>query len=328
MAHNLSTFNGRAAMMFAGAKPWHGLGVEVPDAVTAEEAIQHAGLDWEVQSQPVYFSADARPAEQYQALVRADTRRLLSIQSDGYKIIQNREAFRFFDSVVGSKDAKYVTAGALGAGERIWMLAEVSRCPIMIAGQDEVKPFILLSTSHDGTAALRMLFTPVRVVCQNTLNAALGKGAGGVSIRHTANAMGRVDEARRALGIALKYYDTFEQEVQTLASKQIGRAGLRQYFETLVPDNEKADSNTRTQNIRGRMEYLFEYGKGQQIPGVRGSLWAAYNAVTEYVDHDRTTRGATQQERASNRLESIWLGSGARMKEEAFELALTTAAKN
>jgi len=324
MAHNLSTTGDRASMMYVGERPWHGLGTRLDGPATAREAITAAGLDWRVVERPVYddYGNSFRGIDGYKALIREDSTVALSIVGEKYTPIQNTEAFGFFDAVVGGGQAIYHTAGAIGRGERVWILAQIPGDLRVGKTDDLIEKFLLLHTSHDGTASLRMGYTPVRVVCQNTLTQALGGLGRDISIRHTENALTRVGEAQKALGFAVRYYDDLAAVVNRLAGVQIGQHELSKYFTTLVPDNEKSENKSRTQNIRATLETKFISGRGQQMAGVRGTWWAAYNAVSEYTDHERSTRGDTDSERASNRLSSIWWGSAAALKGRAFDLAM------
>lgn len=313
-------------MMYAGARPWHGLGTAVDGEQTAESAIVKAGLAWTVSKRSVFVNLERaqstyRPIDAKRAIVRDDTGTVFNVMGEGYTPVQNREAFAFFDSIVGEGQAIYHTAGSLGLGEKVWILAKLPG-DIVVNDGDRTEKFLLLSNSHDGTQALRMFFTPIRVVCQNTLNLAQsGRGKGeGISIRHTVGATLAVQEARRALGIAVKFYDGLGNVVSALAHSKASRDAVSAYFKTLVPDNVEAEKTSRTVNIRATMFHNFEHGKGNN----GATWWDAVNAVTEYVDHDRSTRG-NGLEKVSNRLESQWFGSGARIKADAWNLALDLA---
>ena len=334
MAHNLmDKADGTGKAMFfvrRDGTPWHKLGKGVEDALTAEEAIKEAGLDFDVTKSPVYTGGTL--IEGYSAVNRVDADgkvTTLSIMGSDYFAESPRKAFGFFDAVVKSGEAKFTTAGAIGRGERIWIQAEVQRCDIRVEGTDDItKPYLLLADSYNGANARRMFFTPKRTVCENTLNANLYENRGqGITIRHTKNAAAEIDEARRNLGIALKFYDGFQKAVNQLARKQVNAAGLKSYLETLVPtpkakDGSEKEKGTRVEKVRDQITELFRKGRGNDMKGVKGSFWALYNGVTEYVDYYRGTRGEDEAARESNRLESVWFGSGARMKEEAFDLAL------
>ncbi len=338
MAHNLMTRRDGSkekAMFFVrkDGTPWHGLGRGVEKALTAEEAIIAAGLDFEIEKTNVETLGQI--IKGYAAINRVDKngrRETLSIMGEDYFAESPRKCFGFFDGVVQSGEAKFVTAGAIGRGERIWIQAEVAKCDIRVEGTDDItKPYLLLSDSYNGANARRMLFTPTRVVCQNTLNAALREGSGeGISIRHTKNAEDAIQEARRNLGIALKYFDSFRVHVNVLAKKQVTQAALKSYLSTLVPatkfeDGKEQLDGTRVEQTRNQITELFEKGKGNDALKIKGSFWALYNGVTEYVDYYRGTRGKDAAEQESNRLESVWFGSGAKMKVKAFDLALAGA---
>lgn len=327
MPDNISqTADGQDCIMYVGETPWHKKGKKLDAPATAEQAIVAAGQNWQVDTLPFEYKLPSGvhlPSNERRVVVRGDTHAVLGVVTDRYKPIQNREAFGFFDTVVGSGQAIYHTAGALGAGERIWMLAKLPQDIVVGATDQKIQRYMLLTNTHDGTAALRMFFTPVCVVCQNTLNVALSGGVQkGVYIRHAGDLPSKVNAAQQALGLAVRYYDDLGGLVNRLASVQINSQQLKSYFETLMPDNPNTQRHTRTANIRTELVKKFETGMGNQMPGVRGTWWAAVNAVTEFADHTRTTRGRTEEERTDNRLYSIWFGSGAHLKGEAWELAL------
>lgn len=328
MAANLAkTVDGKVMMAWYGEKPWHGQGTELPAVGTAEEMMKAAHLDWTVEEEPVFLGNGSRIAG-YKTMLRSDSREVLSIMSSKYEPIQNAKAFGFFDTVVGAGEAIYHTAGALGVGERVWLMAKLPKNIRVGKTDDVVEQHLLLVNSHDGSSALRMFYTPVRVVCQNTLTMALGRAKGGISIRHSASATLRVAEAQRALGLAVKFYDSVGQFINRLSEIQCNKAMLAEYLKSIFPDNLKAEHNTRTENIRAEASRLFSEGRGNDLPGIKGSLWAAYNGVTEYVDYYRATRGTTEASRANNRLNSIWFGSGANIKQAAYESALQLAGIN
>jgi len=316
-------------MMYYGEKPWHGLGVELDHPATAVEAISAAGMDWEVEQRELFIRVPAAgeygQVDEHFANVRKDTGAVLGVVGAKYEPIQNKEAFEFFDSVVGGKMAIYHTAGVLGAGERVWILAKLPGTLSPVKG-DEVDKFLLLANSHNGWSALRMLFTPIRVVCQNTLSIALRGAAGqGIAIRHSGDVMAKAREAQRVLGLANKFYADFSEVAQELARFKLTDSSLESYYNEVLQVKEKV--STRTRNVREELVRLFEQGKGHDRPGVRGTLWAAFNAVAEYTDHVRVPRAKSEAEKTSNRLESVWFGSGARMKDRAFQEAVALVKK-
>lgn len=291
MAHNLAQTNARTAMMFYGESPWHKLGTKLEDPATAAEAIQAAGLNYTAELVPL-FTQDGRGVSRRKCVIRNDNKQILGTVGQGYAPIQNAEAFRFLDSVVADNGLRYHTAGALGQGEKIWMLAKLPGHIRVKNTEDVTDKFLLLHNSHDGSSSLRVHFTPIRVVCQNTLAIAERNGRGqGISIRHRGNLEIRIQEAQRVLGLANQFYEDIQVKVNHLANFYPTSAELEQYFKTLYPDPEEG-KNQQAANVRAELLRLFEDGIGQDIPGIRRSAWAALHAVTEYVDHRRTTRGA------------------------------------
>lgn len=321
MPHDLAETNGRTAMMYAGETPWHGLGTKLDQPATAAEAIEAAGLNYQVELRSI-ATTDGLPIPERKAVVRSDTNQVLGVVGNSYVPVQNYQCFGFLDSVVADEKLRYHTAGALGQGERVWMLAQLPG-QIRVKNSDDVtEQFLLLSNSHDGSAALRVYFTPIRVVCANTLGMAERRSRGqGVSIIHKGDLSAKVGEAQDILGFAKRFYDDLDERINHLAGHYPSQEQLSRYFASLYPDREDG-KNRRAQNVREELQRLFEEGIGQDIPEVRHSTWAAFNAVTEYVDHHRSTRGRTPDERAARRLDSAWFGSGARLKSEAWKLAL------
>ena len=203
MAHNLNIHNGRASMMYVGDAPWHKLGVKLPKLATSAEAIEAAGLDYEVHKKQLFCKPNGRHLVEVPrsfCTVRRDTEAVLGIVGDRYTVLQNEDAFTFFDSLVGTGEAIFETAGALGQGESIWLLAKLPGY-IRVGRNDEVKKYLLLTNSHDGKSMVRAKLTPVRVVCNNTLSAALEGAEQEVRIRHTPSAVDRLEEAHKILGL-------------------------------------------------------------------------------------------------------------------------------
>lgn len=312
MAHNINE-NSR---VFTVGKSWHGLGTIVESEKTASEAIKLARLDYTVKQTPL-FTADKK-LDSHVAIIREDNQEILGITTPQYEVIQNIDAFGFFDTIVGEGQAIYHSAGALGKGERIWILAKLPN-DIIINKDDIVEKYLCLTTSHDGKSSLKMYFTPVRVVCQNTLNLSMSNSKNGISIRHSANYKMRIDEARKILGISINYYDQFEKIVKQLENVDMNTAKMNEYFDKVLAINDDKEVSTRKENQKGELVTLFSTGKGQKL-GNAHSAWKAYNAVTEYVDHYSTIRNI--QDDKTNKLKSIWFGNGAKLKEKAYNEAV------
>ena len=324
MSHELATTTGRTAMMYSGEVPWHGLGTRLEEPATAREAIFAAGLEYFADLRDVQ-TTDGNPIPNRKAVVRSDTGDVLGVVGNSYVPVQNHQAFGFLDAVVADGDLRYHTAGALGKGERVWMLAKLPS-DIRVKNSDDItEKYLLLSNSHDGSSSLRVHFTPIRVVCSNTLAIAAQGGRGqGVSIIHKGDLSAKVRQAQEVLGLANRFYDDVEEQLNRLANHYPSLRQLEEYFRQVYPDSPDGES-ARTKNVRQEMLRLFEQGIGHDMPEIRHTTWTALNAVTEYIDHYRSTRGKTTRDRASNRLESAWFGSGARLKERAWELALKMA---
>ncbi len=303
-------------MMYTGEIPWHRLGTKLDNPATAEQAIIHAGLDWEVQKQPLYtgYERNVRIKDRF-AICRTD--RLdqmdggqLGIVGGDYEPLQNREAFDFLDPVVGEGGAVYHTAGSLRSGRQIWMLAKLPG-EIRVAGDDITEKYLLLSNSHDGTSAVRIGFTPIRVVCQNTLNLAV-RNLQGLTIRHYADVAIRVREAHRLMGIVTTEFARSGQVMQKMAHIPMTGDRLACYFGKVMPVPEDESLINKVIQRHDRFIELFETGDGNSLPGVRGSLWAAYNAITQWADRESYTK------RNKEPLRSIWFGEAARLKERAY----------
>jgi len=325
MPANIATTHGRPAMMYAGEVPWHHLGTKLDQPVTAREAITAAGLDYEVRLTPL-ATYDGLAVPKTKAVVRYDTQTVLGVVSNRYVPVQNHQAFGFLDAVVADGGLRYHTAGALGRGEKIWMLAKLPGHIRVKNSDDLVDKYLLLSNAHDGSAALRVYFTPIRVVCQNTLSLAERRSNGqGISIMHKGDLHTKIAEAQKVLGFAQLCFDDAAARIDRLASYYPSHAELSAYFRAIYPDPEEGKDKTRATNIREELHRLFENGIGHDQPQITRSAWVAYNSVTEFVDHVRPGRGTNDSERASRRLDSIWFGSGARLKQKAWSLALDMA---
>jgi phage/plasmid-like protein (TIGR03299 family) len=314
MAHNIN----EGKRVFTVGESWHGLGTVVETEVTAKEAIKLAQLDFNVVKTDLF--ANDKKVESHVAITREDTKDILGITTPKYQIVQNIDAFGFFDTVVGDGQAIYHSAGALGLGERVWILAKLPN-DIIINKDDTVEKFLCLTTSHDGKSSLQMYFTPIRVVCENTLNMSMSDAKNGIAIRHSAQYKNRIEEARKVLQISIDYYKQFEQIVKQFEEKTLTFDEVQGYFNNVLSiDNNREEISTQKENQKNDLLSLFDNGRGQKT-GNKHSLWKAYNSVTEYVDYFRTVKNIDVDK--TNRLKSIWFGSGAKMKEEAYNEALT-----
>ena len=325
-------------MMYVGEVPWHGLGTRLEKAPkTAAEAIQAARLDWEVGLKRVY-ACDGDAFHEFpdrKAVVRLDkwgTEECVpfGLVSNDYLILQNRKAFSFFDPIIATGKVEYHTAGALGHGERVWVLAKVEG-DIVVKGCDRIEKYLLLSNGHDGRTALQVRFTPVRVVCANTLSVAIQGKDDLVKIYHVRDMWRRLDSAQEIVKRILGFYDGLQSQFEKFASIAMDTARLTAYHEAVFPTPKRKANQSEpayenavaiVRGLRQSSLRLFEEGKGNEKTKVRGSLWAAYNGITELVDHHMNYRDRWQ------RLDSLWFGEGERTKQRAFDeaaLIVTTA---
>jgi phage/plasmid-like protein (TIGR03299 family) len=297
----------------AKPSPWHILGTELVNPATAREAVEAAGLNYPIVKKPLKEVAKLfHPGDisDRWATLRADTGDVLGSVGKSYKPIQNVDAFAFFDTLVGTEDAVYETAGALGRGERIWILAKLPGF-IKVHGKDIVNKYLLLTNSHDGSSRVRVKLTPIRVVCNNTLTAAL-KGAGEVQIRHTFDSAEDMKQALSLLRLSNSLYGQLDAIFNRMALTKITDKQLLDYVKALVPDKAEEKDSAKNRGIREAVLGLYESGQGADLS--RGTLWGAFNCVTEYTDH-------IMEGNPNARLESIWFGRGEQLKLKAFQLA-------
>lgn len=309
--HNINS------MFYNGQEPWHKLGKKVDHLLTSAEAINAAGLNYQVEKKPIFLQDGTEIKDQY-ATVRMDNNTPLGVVGSKYTVLQNKDAFSFFDAVVSVKEAMYETAGALGLGERIWLLAKLPGY-IKTVGEDITNKYLLLTNTHDGSGSVQVMLTPIRVVCQNTLNIGMTEGSHKSKIRHTFNMGMKVEEVRKTLGLINQQFTIFEQATQKLAAIDLTNEALDTYLRKSLNIGKDEDSSTRAKNIMDEVSELFVSGKGADLPGAKGTLWGAFNAVVEYVDYKRG--GDNQEKRTS----SLLFGSGANIKQKAFDEALILA---
>lgn len=309
---------------------WHKMGKTVQNVLTAEEAIVEAGLDWEVTPVPVYHKVNGMfyKIKDRQAMERSTDHKVLSIMGMDYQPLQNRKGFQFFDDVVATKEAKYHTAGSLMGGKVIWILAKVNggNGHLNIKG-DVVDKYLLLTNSHDGSTRLKMFFTPIRVVCWNTLSMAVSSAVGDqtFAVRHVGDIQARIEKAREVLGITIKWFSDFEEKARILAQYQLPPARMPLLLAAAFKTQGAEDANmmvdmssysTRRQNQFEEVTNLFEgAGKGLNDKNIKGTKWAAYNAIAEYADYYRKATGPSSDD---NRLRSVWMGEGMAMKKRAW----------
>ncbi len=299
--------------------PWLRQSIETIGAQSAAEAIAAAGLDFEVQKQPLYTGYD-RNIRVPDRFVTCRTDRLeaadggiLGIVGKHYQPLQNRDAFGVVNALVQNGDATLERVGNIRNGRQIWLLARL-KGEMVVTDEDVSRPYLLMTNSHDGSTAVRIGLTAVRVICQNTLQLAL-RSMRGVSIRHHADVEAEVQAARDLLGLAHQAFDEAADAMRQLTRISMPANRLDEFVSTLLPKPEHDDQSERIAKQRNRIKELFETGDGNSLHGVRGSAWAAVNAVTQFVDRESYTT------RNKEPLRSIWFGEGAKLKAEAWRLA-------
>lgn len=333
MAHELEIKDGQAQMFYVGQRPWHGLGRAFTEAPSIDEAIVAAGLDWEVRTKAL-FTSDNEPVDRLaKATYRVSDGRILGVVGPKFQPLQNRHAFDWFAPFVESKMVQLESAGSLREGSRIWVTARINRDPSVIVPGDEVEKFILLANSHDGSLAIRVGYTPIRTVCSNTLSGAINsRDSQLIKVRHTAGLELTLDLVRDIMNVADAQFEATADQFRLLASKQISELDLRRYVKKVLQRKKSVLDRARQQEqqeenpleIEGREQMapeiisLFETGRGNDMPGVRGTLWAAYNAVTDYTSHHRGRN-------AENRYDSLWFGDSARLNRRALDVAIDMA---
>lgn len=312
MAHHITE---KDKMFYVGQKPWHGIGKECKEVLTASEAILASGLDWEVIESPI-FDNEGREIKGYKAITRKDTGECFQVSSKGYKIVQNKKGFEDFDSIVESGMAKYEVAGSLKGGRVTWMLASIPSLNFgLFNGKDEIKAYMTLFNSHDGSLAYTMIETPIRTVCWNTMQASLGNYTRKVSARHTVNVHGIFkNRADVVFAKAKENFLLYRESLEALAKKQFNQLAIDSFLENLFDLNSGEKVSTRQANIIDTIKTNHEMASGHQYG--RGTAYGLYNAVTFYVDHQRGTD--------DNRLAGSWTGSGQALREKAFGLLINS----
>ena len=310
--------------MFSVAKtPWHGLGTILENPPTIDEAIKCAGLDWEVECRPL-TTPDGQTVS-HRALTRSSDGQVLGVVGPSYCPLQNRDAFQFFQPWLDGGEATLETAGSLRDGQRVWILAKIGD-PIDIVKGDPILPFALLSNSHDGKRAARLGFTPVRVVCANTEAAALRHSDSKlVRVLHNGRVLQNLEDLRELADVARGTFTETAEQYRQLAGRKCNADDLLAYVRGVFGSVKQADDQLELVGgdmVAKKIIPLFESGNGNALKGVRGTMWAAYNAVTEYLSHERGTSNTT----ADMRLDSSWFGSSASVNKKALSVALRMSA--
>ena len=281
------------SMVYTREKPWHGLGTKVEEAPTSADALRLAGLDWRVEQKNIQLCGGSK-VPGYKANVRSTDGKVLGVASDRYRIVQNADAFEFTDSIIGG-DVRYETAGSLNGGKKIWLLAKLPETEI--AG-DKTEPYLCFSNTHDGSGAVRVCMTPIRVVCNNTLNLALDSTKRAWSVRHTGSLQSKMHEARACLRMANRYMGALAEKADRMANTTITRDQLNIILDELFPVDEHTTEREK-QNIKKlRDEYMVCYFAPDLVK-FRDTAWGAYNAMSDMITHNAPLR-KTENYRENN----------------------------
>jgi len=340
MAHEIDQSTGEAAFAYAGKKPWHGLGTQVPGHMTPKQAIVAGRLDWIVEKHEMNIEpemvVDADGACSMRpkitvpnrfAILRRDTFAVLGVVGEDYEPVQNTEAFEPFSALFGKDAACIETVGALGLGERIFAMAKLPETVEIVPG-DPVEPYFLMTSAHDGTGSVTLLNTPVRVVCANTLTAALRGARHRISVKHTKNVKVGLKKAQELLARNKTYFQRATEAYKYMASQQMDAGAVKKFLQNLFPGKRLLDEDgepiavegdddpaTRTKNMRENIQRLYEgQATGANLAGT--TRWGMFNAVTHFIDHERKGRNGLSG------WENSVLGLGGDLRQEAFDFLI------
>ena len=304
-------------MFYVREKPWHGLGTEVAEAPSSMDALIYAGLNWEVEQKNVY-AEDGRLIPGYKANIRTTDNTTLGIVSDRYKVVQNEDAFQFTDDLLG-EGVTYETAGALQGGRKVWMLAKIPHRYI-IAG-DEITPYLVVMNSHDGSSGIKVAMTPVRVVCQNTLNLALKSAKRTWASKHTENVLTRVHAARETLWLAETYMGELGHSIDDLSQIKLTDKKVMELMQGFFPVAEDLPEIQRKNNLRLLEDLKRRYFDAPDLSHVGKNGYRFLNAVSDFATHAEPIR------RTKNYEENLFLRTveGNPLVDKAYKLVLAAA---
>lgn len=280
MAANVET------MFYVRETPWHGLGTRVMEAPGSEDALELAGLNWKVRQEPIYTDNNLL-IPGYKANVRDLDDKVLGVVTDRYKVVQNDEAFAFTDGLLG-EGVRYETAGALLDGRKVWILARMPR--EFIINGEQISPYLVFSNTHDGSGAIKVAVTPIRVVCNNTLNLALSTAKHSWSMVHTGDVQGKMEEAKQTLFMAEKYMSRLGREFENLRKIELTDRQVMDYIKLLLP-YENEDNSLHVRNInRLREDMQKRYFDAPDLKDVGNNAYRFVNAVSDFATHSEPIR--------------------------------------
>ena len=274
------------SMFSTREKPWHGLGTIVAEAPDSKEALEVAGLDWKVIQKKIYTD-NMEPVHGYLANVRDTDGQILGVVSNRYRVVQNEDAFAFTDALLG-EGVRYETAGSLQSGRRVWMLAKLPSEYIILG--EQISPYLVFSNTHDGSGAIKVAMTPVRVVCSNTLNLALNTTKRCWSAKHTTNIAEKLDEARETLLFAESYMSALGAEFEELCKVRMSDKKVMEFVKTLLPMKDDMTIQQK-KNVRNLQEDLKQrYFDAPDLQDVGKNAYRFVNAVSDFATHNKPLR--------------------------------------
>lgn len=334
MSHNIEIAadgTGRAAMFSAHVTPWHRLGTVTTGCLDGADALRTAHLaGWDVRLAPIQTAAAisldgvTAPMDIPDTFATVRTNpftgapEVLGVVGDRYTVMQNEATVDLLDTLVDESGAHFETAGSLNTGRRVFVTMKLPKA-VLVGGRDLVEHYLILTNSHDGSSSVQIMVSPTRVVCSNTLAVATGNANAKFNIRHTSGMHGRVEEARRVLGLSWKYVDAFEAQAQALIEAEFTRTEFSALIDAVWPDTTAKATSTRgsarsatiRENRTGDLMKLWSVADTQA--DIRGTKWAALNAITEYADH-------FGQGDANRKAERVITGGADQVKSKALAL--------
>lgn len=325
MAHAIETNGQEAAFVSVREDAWHKLGTVVAEKLTAQEALQHAKLaEWNVRKEELFLANGTKIEDRF-ATVRdnpfiAGQKDILGVVGSKYEPIQNEDHANLLDALVDASGANFETAGSLHNGKQTFITMKLPET-IEIAGIDSIETYIAALNSHDGSRAFQFIVTPVRIVCANTQAAAIRDAKSRFSVRHTkSGADGIIAQARETLGMTFKYLSEFQIAAERMIQTELSDAKFFEIVEKLydVPSDASDVIKHRASQHHDSIMQLFM--ESPTISEIKGTAWAGYQAVTEYIDHFIKVQGKNEEEIALHRAMAVASGVSDDRKAKAFQL--------
>jgi len=304
--------------------PWHKLGVVIKDAPSIEQVLDLAGLNWKVSLRPLHMTMPDGSVKQVaeNAIVRDTDNSVLGFTGKRYRPLQNSDALEFFRPFQESGLCSFETAGSLKSGQKIWIMASLNSAEMEIVKGDVVRKYLLLSNGHDGKMGIRVGFTPVRVVCANTLAMAHGSNESKlIRVFHSSKTIENLETLRSTINAANASFEATAEQYRQLARRGVNSGDIAKYVDLVFYNGKQAESDREKlarETLNENITRLFEVGYGNEMAGVSGTYWALYNGVTQYLSYE-------QGRSDDSRLDSLWYGANKDMNKTALESALVMA---